>query len=164
MAFFLCLVAVCNCANCGLSYIKEDYLQRHQRYCRKKPDGQKRGRGKSTATHQCWCGHFESNSEVKVWIHWRVHTQWRHFLCKACEKSFPYQSSYLAHIQTHSQVPQLRCNICGRDFHDVSHFRRHMRSNSGESRCTCDESGQSFSSKDALKRHIATHSDEMRFH
>lgn len=119
------------CSECGMRFVRNDYLKIHMR------------RHKGEKPYKCrYCGKgFPRSTDLTV--HERYHTGEKAHLCTTCGKGFHRAYNLVLHIRTHTGERPYQCPHCERSFAQSNDLKAHVRRHTGE-RYKCDVCGEGF--------------------
>ncbi|KAJ8362328.1 hypothetical protein AAFF_G00379790, partial [Aldrovandia affinis] len=140
------------CYQCGMGFMSEPLLKKHQRI--------------HTGERPCHCSQcgksFSTLQHLKQ--HQRAHTGERPYHCSQCGKSFTQSSSLTVHQRTHTGERPYHCSQCGKSFSTLQHLKQHQRTHTGERPYHCSQCGKSFTQSSSLMVHQRTHTGERPYH
>ncbi|XP_055706558.1 zinc finger protein OZF-like [Phlebotomus papatasi] len=119
------------CSQCGIRFVRNDYLVIHLR------------RHKGEKPYTCrYCGKgFPRATDLTV--HERYHTGEKSHLCTTCGKSFHRAYNLLVHMRVHTGERPYHCPHCEKKFAQGNDLKAHIRRHTGE-RFKCDQCSSSF--------------------
>ncbi|XP_055848137.1 RE1-silencing transcription factor [Episyrphus balteatus] len=143
------------CAQCGMSFHRQDLLRRHSKSHIKKEVVDK-------DQHCCnTCG--ESFVEaLDLLAHAEIHARYPPFKCVLCGESFFEECTIKRHLTNlHSaEMTSNSCILCGKECRDRKALMKHAWDHSREKCHSCSKCGKNFHNKARLKRHMASHRDK----
>ncbi|XP_032238099.2 zinc finger protein ZFP2 [Nematostella vectensis] len=93
-------------------------------------------------------------------IHYRRHSNEKHFKCSYCNKRFVESGDMRKHERTHTGYKPYHCSLCDKAFTISGNLQKHMRIHSGETPFECDQCGKKFKRAHHLTVHSRTHSGD----
>ncbi|XP_059622610.1 zinc finger protein OZF-like [Phlebotomus argentipes] len=119
------------CSECGLRFVRNDYLVIHLR------------RHKGEKPYTCrYCGKgFPRATDLTV--HERYHTGEKSHLCTVCGKGFHRAYNLLVHTRVHTGEKPYQCPHCDKSFAQGNDLKAHVRRHTGE-RFKCDLCNEGF--------------------
>lgn len=119
------------CSECGMRFVRNDYLVIHMR------------RHKGEKPYKCrYCGKgFPRATDLTV--HERYHTGEKTHLCTTCGKGFHRAYNLVVHMRIHTGERPYQCPHCDRSFAQGNDLKAHVRRHTGE-RYKCDVCGEGF--------------------
>lgn len=140
------------CSECGLRFVRNDYLVIHMR------------RHKGEKPYKCkFCGKgFPRATDLTV--HERYHTGEKTHLCTICGKGFQRAYNLLVHMRVHTGERPYECPHCNKKFAQGNDLKAHVRRHTGE-RYKCDICGDGFIQGYHLTQHKRNvHGIDMQSH
>ncbi|XP_035713917.1 zinc finger protein 708 isoform X1 [Folsomia candida] len=136
------------CDICGVKFVTEKSLQRHQQT-----------HSESYVGHKCEvCGHvFQSASVLKQ--HMNKHSATKNFTCEICGAGFKYPSGLKVHRISHEPKAELPyvCKICGKTFACKQFLLKHEEVHAIILSYECPTCGKKFKATNNLRQHVLTH-------
>lgn len=123
---------------------------------------------------KCFYGHQKKHFVCKLcdasfpWntsliCHMRTHSGERRYKCELCCATFPWQSSLIHHLRIHTGERPFKCKLCNAAFIRSGHLTVHMRIHTGARPYTCKMCDAAFCWKRSLIYHMRTHTGELPF-
>ncbi|XP_055603705.1 zinc finger protein 436-like [Uranotaenia lowii] len=128
------------CSECGMSFLRNDYLQVHMR------------RHMGIKPFKCkFCPKgFPRATDLRV--HEKYHTNEKPHLCNICGKGFHRAYNLVVHSRTHNGVKPYQCPHCPKSFAQGNDLKAHVRRHTGE-RYRCDICSEGFIQAYQLTNH-----------
>ncbi|GAB0098096.1 zinc finger protein 652-like [Sergentomyia squamirostris] len=119
------------CSECGVRFVRNDYLVIHLR------------RHKGEKPYTCrFCGKgFPRATDLTV--HERYHTGEKSHLCTVCGKGFQRAYNLLVHMRIHTGEKPYQCPYCDKSFSQGNDLKAHIRRHTGE-RIKCEICNEGF--------------------
>lgn len=140
------------CSECGMRFVRNDYLVIHMR------------RHKGEKPYKCrYCGKgFPRATDLTV--HERYHTGEKTHLCTTCGKGFHRAYNLVVHMRIHTGERPYQCPHCDRSFAQGNDLKAHVRRHTGE-RYKCDVCGEGFIQGYHLTHHkMKVHGVDVKSH
>lgn len=140
------------CSECGLRFVRNDYLVIHTR------------RHKGLKPYKCRFCEKGFPRATDLTVHERYHTNEKTHLCNLCGKGFQRAYNLLVHMRVHTGEKPYKCSYCSKSFSQGNDLKAHIRRHTGE-RFKCDLCSEGFIQGYHLRNHKkAVHGIDIKSH
>lgn len=163
------------CAECGISFHRQDLLRRHAKQHIKQPEAQAGERNSTVAAggevdakessgggNSCHTCGKSFPTALEMLAHAEIHSRFPPFKCVLCGISFYEEQAIKRHLHTRhpNELKANSCVLCGKECRDRKALIKHAWDHSREKCHSCSKCGKNFHNKARLKRHMASHRDK----
>ncbi|CAG9805127.1 unnamed protein product [Chironomus riparius] len=140
------------CSECGLRFVRNDYLVIHMR------------RHLGLKPYKCRFCDKGFPRATDLTVHERYHTNEKTHLCNLCGKGFQRAYNLLVHMRVHTGEKPYSCSYCSKSFSQGNDLKAHIRRHTGE-RFKCDLCSEGFIQGYHLRNHKKTvHGIDIKSH
>jgi len=147
------------CHVCLASFVQEDILRSHIRYCHKVNE-----------PYSCEVCSYSFSRRHYLLRHMQIHTREKRLPtgekqleCGVCSAPFSRRQNLQRHMHVHTGEKQFKCGVCSASFSRRQNLHRHMNVHTGEKRYKCGVCEAKFFDSTGLLMHIKIHSGERKF-
>ncbi|KAG5680793.1 hypothetical protein PVAND_010279 [Polypedilum vanderplanki] len=119
------------CSECGLRFVRNDYLVIHMR------------RHLNIKPYKCRFCDKGFPRATDLTVHERYHTNEKTHLCNQCGKGFQRAYNLLVHMRVHTGERPYSCSYCSKSFSQGNDLKAHIRRHTGE-RFKCEICSEGF--------------------